>query len=39
MATEPAVQKIFKESLHTEEEDICNHKNKGKINFTRRVHE
>jgi hypothetical protein len=34
MNTKPALQKILKGILHTEEEDQCSHENPGKINLT-----
>jgi hypothetical protein len=37
MITKPALQKILKRIVHTEEEDKCNHEIMGKINLTRRV--
>jgi hypothetical protein len=37
MTTKPALQKILKEILHTEEKNKCNHEYIGKINFTRQV--
>jgi hypothetical protein len=35
MITEPALQKIPKGVLHTEEKDKCSYENVGKINLTR----
>jgi hypothetical protein len=32
---QPALQKILKGILHTEEEDKCNHENMRKINLTK----
>jgi hypothetical protein len=35
MTIKPALQKMFKGVLHTEEENKYNHENMGKINTTR----
>jgi hypothetical protein len=35
MTTKPALQKILKNSLHSEEEDKHNQENRGKISLTR----
>jgi hypothetical protein len=33
--TKPALQRIFKGILHTEEKEKCNHENVGETNHTR----